>query len=69
MAHPKRKHSTQRSRKRRTHQKARLASLHPCPNCNALILSHRVCPFCGFYKGKKIVDIETPEAPETASQN
>ena len=55
MALPKRQHSVQRGRKRRTHWKAKAASLMPCPNCKKPTLTHRVCPYCGFYKGKMIV--------------
>jgi len=61
MAHPKRQHSVQRQRKRRTHYKTKIASLGPCPNCKKPIISHRVCPFCGFYKGKMIVDLSVTE--------
>jgi large subunit ribosomal protein L32 len=28
-----------------------------CPHCGDMMLPHRVCPACGHYKGKKIVDI------------
>lgn len=62
MAHPKRKHSTQRSRKRRTHDKITMASLADCPQCKKPILSHRVCPFCGYYKGQPVVEIKEKEA-------
>jgi large subunit ribosomal protein L32 len=58
MPNPKRQHSKQRSRKRRTHWKIKMASLNPCSNCGSKIVSHRVCPFCGFYKGKLIVDVQ-----------
>lgn len=58
---PKRQHSTQRGRKRRTHWKARVAALHPCGQCGKLILSHRVCPFCGNYNGKAVVEIKIKE--------
>lgn len=61
---PKRQHSVQRGRKRRTHWKAQVASLSPCSNCRKPIIPHRVCPFCGFYKGKPIVVIETKEKKE-----
>lgn len=61
MAHPKRKHSKQRSRKRRTHDGIKMASLSDCPQCKKPILSHRVCPFCGFYKGKQVVSMEVKE--------
>jgi large subunit ribosomal protein L32 len=39
----------------------------PCPNCKDMMLPHRVCPNCGHYKGREIVEIKTPapaaEAP------
>jgi len=55
---PKRQHSKQRSRKRRTHWKIRLTNLSTCPQCQKAVQPHRVCPFCGFYKGKQIVTIK-----------
>lgn len=58
MPNPKRQHSRQRGAKRRTHWKARVASLSPCSNCSKPIVPHRVCPFCGHYKGEQIVIIE-----------
>jgi len=61
MAHPKRQHSAQRRHKRQTHQKLNAPSLHPCPQCKRPIIAHRVCPFCGYYKGKPIVEIEVKE--------
>jgi len=61
MAHPKRQHSRQRQRKRRTHYKAEVPNLSSCPQCQKPILSHRVCPFCGYYKGNLVVDIAPKE--------
>ena len=61
MAHPKRQHSTQRSRKRRTHWKLDVPELQSCGNCQKPIVPHRVCPFCGFYKGKQVVEIVAKE--------
>lgn len=29
-----------------------------CKQCGELILPHRICPFCGFYKGRKYLEIE-----------
>ena len=68
MPNPKRQHSKQRGRKRRTHYKLRAASLHPCPQCKKPIFSHRVCPFCGFYKGKPVVQIEVKETKKRKAQ-
>ena len=33
--------------------------LTECSNCCNLIHSHRVCPKCGFYRGRQII---TPES-------
>ncbi len=61
MAHPKRQHSKQRSRKRRTHWKIDMPGLQPCSHCKKPIVAHRACPFCGYYKGKPVVVIEKKE--------
>jgi len=61
MALPKRQHSKQRGRKRRTHWKIKLAGMGPCSHCGAQVLSHRVCPYCGHYKGKPVVEIKVKE--------
>lgn len=29
-----------------------------CANCGAKKLSHRVCPVCGYYKGKQVITIK-----------
>ncbi|MEO0255549.1 MAG: 50S ribosomal protein L32 [candidate division WOR-3 bacterium] len=55
---PKRRHSRARGRKRRTHYKVKPMSLSKCPNCGEAKLPHRVCPHCGYYKGKAIIQIE-----------
>lgn len=56
MAHPKRKISQQRRNKRRTHYKAVAPTVATCSNCNTAVLYHRVCPECGFYRGKLAVE-------------
>ena len=48
MAHPKRKHSKQRTAKRRTHDKAVAPTLAVCSNCGAMHIYHTVCPECGY---------------------
>ncbi len=30
-----------------------------CKNCWKKKLSHQVCPYCGYYKGKQVVTIKT----------
>lgn len=57
MANPKRKTSKARKRARRTHWKIASPNLVACPQCHAAKLPHRVCPECGYYKGKEVVSV------------
>ncbi|MGI6552223.1 MAG: 50S ribosomal protein L32 [Bacillota bacterium] len=56
MGVPKRRVSKARKNQRRSLWR-RISSpdLTSCPQCHELRLSHRVCPSCGFYKGKSII--------------
>ena len=56
MAHPKHKISSTRRDKRRTHYKAVVPTVVTCSNCGAAVLYHRVCPECGFYRGKLAIE-------------
>ncbi|MGE0077749.1 MAG: 50S ribosomal protein L32 [Bacteroidales bacterium] len=56
MAHPKSKISKQRRNKRRTHYKASTPTLSTCSNCGTAVEYHRVCPECGFYRGKQAIE-------------
>ena len=64
MSLPKRQHSKQRGRKRRTHWKVAVPSLSVCPQCKKSIIPHRVCPFCGYYKGKQGIEFKVKEVKE-----
>lgn len=61
MPHPKRKISTTRRDKRRTHDKATAPQISLCSNCGAPVVYHRVCPECGYYRGKQAVVKTTAE--------
>lgn len=56
MAHPKSKVSKSRRDKRRTHYKAATATLASCSNCGATVRYHTVCPDCGYYRGKQVIE-------------
>jgi len=58
MGVPKRKTSKQRTKSRISAHKARIAQTKPCSQCGAPTLSHRVCPSCGYYRGRQVVTIE-----------
>lgn len=59
MANPKRRHSKERGRLRRTHYKLKQSGLTKCPQCGKSKRSHRICPHCGYYKGKQFIEIKT----------
>lgn len=61
MALPKRRHSKTRRDKRRTHDRLSKNSLAVCPQCRQPKLAHRVCPYCGYYKGKQVIEIKQKE--------
>jgi large subunit ribosomal protein L32 len=54
MALPKRRHSRSRRDKRRANWKASTPTVAECSNCGQPKIPHRVCPSCGFYKGRTI---------------
>ncbi len=58
MAVPKRKHSKSRRDKRRTHFKLLAQMVVECPYCHEPKLPHRVCPHCGKYKGREIIEVK-----------
>jgi large subunit ribosomal protein L32 len=65
MAVPFHRTSKTRRDKRRTHFKLKVTSLVACSNCGKLIRSHTVCPSCGFYAKKSVIQVgetvkETP---------
>jgi large subunit ribosomal protein L32 len=58
MAVPKRRMSKMKSRKRRTHYKAAMPTVVRCTQCDELKLPHHVCPSCGTYKRRQILEVE-----------
>ncbi len=59
MTVPAKRLSRSRAKKRR-YQKSMIKDikLQKCSNCSALILPHRVCPECGFYKGRFVMSFK-----------
>ncbi len=58
MAVPFRRTSKTRKAKRRTHQNAEKPTTVMCENCGSNLKPHTVCKNCGFYKGKKVIDVK-----------
>ena len=58
MPNPKRRHSKARTRSRRAHAAIKTQSVSTCPNCHEAKEPHRVCPKCGFYKGREVIAVK-----------
>lgn len=61
MAVPFRRTSKSKKRMRRSHQALKTPGMIACSSCGELILTHKVCPHCGSYKGKVVKVINTEE--------
>ncbi|MBQ7152907.1 MAG: 50S ribosomal protein L32 [Clostridia bacterium] len=64
MAVPKKKVSKARRDKRRSNNsKMSAPALVKCsnPECTEMILPHRVCKVCGWYDGKKVLEVKKAE--------
>jgi large subunit ribosomal protein L32 len=58
MAVPKRKVSKSRRDKRRTHYKAAMPTFATCSNCGEPCRPHNICSKCGYYNGKKEIEVK-----------
>ena len=57
MPNPKRRHSRARRDKRRAHDSLAQPAVSRCPNCDETRPPHRVCPHCGHYKGREVIEV------------
>ncbi|RKJ39017.1 50S ribosomal protein L32 [Acutalibacter sp. 1XD8-33] len=59
MAVPKRKLSSARKNKRRSNVwKLQVPALTKCSQCGSYKAPHRVCPTCGYYNSRKVVEVD-----------
>jgi large subunit ribosomal protein L32 len=58
MTIPKKRHSATRRDKRRASWKIENpVQTIDCPQCTEPMRPHRVCPKCGYYKGREVVTV------------
>ena len=57
MPNPKRRHSHSRQGKRRGHDFLEATLLEDCPQCHEKKLPHHACGKCGYYKGRRVLEI------------
>lgn len=58
MAHPKHKISKTRRNKRRANWNLAAPAMSTCSNCHNPKLPHRVCPHCGYYNGRRVIEVK-----------
>ncbi|MDD4875510.1 MAG: 50S ribosomal protein L32 [Dehalococcoidales bacterium] len=56
---PKRKYAKARQGKRRGHLGLKAPALQLCPQCNSPKLPHHVCPVCGTYSDREVIETKT----------
>lgn len=56
---PKRKYAKARRGERRSHIKLALPNLTTCPTCRSPKLPHRICPTCGSYDGRTVLEVKS----------
>ena len=62
---PKRKYAKARQGRRRGHLGLSPPSVEYCPQCHSPKLPHHVCPNCGSYAGREVIEIKSPK-PRTS---
>jgi len=58
MAVPKRKTSRTRRDSRRATHAAVAPSIVECAHCHSPKAPHKICPNCGMYNGRQVVNVE-----------
>lgn len=58
MPNPFKRHTRSRTGKRRAHDALSSPALSKCSNCGETKPPHQVCPACGYYRGRKILQTE-----------
>ena len=59
MGLPAKRRTKQSKRERASHFALRQPGVVACSHCKKLILPHRVCPHCGYYRGRDVLRLET----------
>ena len=58
MPNPRQRHSNSRRKKRRSHDALTAPTVIACGECGEPKLSHVVCPSCGMYKGRQVIEVK-----------
>lgn len=51
------RHTKSHTKNRRSHHALASTNFFRCENCKVLKKGHTVCAACGYYRGKKVLDL------------
>ena len=51
------RHTRSATRQRRSHHGLEAPVFSKCSHCGKGVLPHMVCPNCGYYKGRQVIDV------------
>lgn len=51
------RHTKSHTANRRSHHALKSTNFAKCSNCSALKMRHVICKACGYYRGKKVLDL------------
>ena len=51
------KHSKGKRNRVRSHHALKPTRFSICPHCRKEILPHMMCPHCGYYNGRQVIDV------------
>ena len=59
MTIPKKRQTSSKVGRRRSHNALKKVKLATCKKCGKAIMPHRACSFCGNYDGREVIKIKT----------
>jgi large subunit ribosomal protein L32 len=62
MSVPAKRRPKSEGRRRRAHHALKKKNLSVCPKCKKPVLPHRACGFCGYYKGREVLKMQTKKS-------
>lgn len=51
------RHTKSATRQRRSHHALAGAGISRCTHCHQTVLPHTVCPNCGYYRNRQVIDV------------
>lgn len=51
------RHTKGKRNRVRSHHALKAAQFSACPHCGQAVLPHQICKNCGYYKGRRVIDV------------